>query len=199
MWVLLTMSVVTVTLVFERAWFWATTNGPTERARVARMERMLRDGDVAGAKVLAQDDRTIYGKVVLALLEEGYSDALATAVIERQRPRFDRYMSTLSTMITAAPLAGLLGTVVGLISTFKLLSDQMVGADPRSVGVGLSEAMLNTAGGLMVAIIAIFPYNFYRTQIDRALGRLESLLAAAARGHNADSLRTPSQKPNTPA
>ena len=124
--------------------------------------------------------RCVYGRIVQRLLSEGFSEPIATAAVESQRPRIDRYMSFLSTMITAAPYVGLLGTVVGLILTFRLLSEQATASDPRSVGIGLAEALLNTAAGLVVAVIAIFPYNAFRVQVDRTLGRIESLLAAAS-------------------
>jgi biopolymer transport protein ExbB len=191
MWLLLAMSIVTLTLILERLWFWSRTNGKQQIARVNKIEQLLRQGDVDKAKVLVEDDPSVYGRFIKMLLDEGYSEAIAMAVVESQRPRIERYMSVLSTMITAAPLAGLLGTVTGLISTFRLLSDQMTQTDPRSVGLGLSEALLNTAAGLIVAVVAIFPYNAFRVQVDRTLGRMESILAAASRpGKPAESSAT---------
>lgn len=182
MWVLLSMSIVSVTLIIERIFFWARTNSSSQLVRVARMTQHLREGQFDSAKVLAQDDQTVYGRIVMLLVSETYTDALAVAAVESQRPRFDKYMATLSTMITAAPLAGLLGTVTGLITAFHFFSDQTTAADPRSVGLGLSEALLNTAAGLVVAVITIFPFNAFRVQIDRTLGRVEALFAAAAAG-----------------
>lgn len=181
MWLLLGMSVVSVALIFERTWFWLKTNSSAELARVGRLEQLLRQDDLVSARVLVEEDPSIYGRIIKAILREGYSEAIAMAAVEEQRPRIERYMSLLSTMITAAPLAGLLGTVTGLISTFRLLSDQMTSTDPRSVGIGLSEALLNTAAGLVVAVVAIFPYNAFRVQVDRTLGRIEAILAAASR------------------
>lgn len=180
LWVLLAMSTVSVSLMLERAWFWLRTNAGTRLSRVARMEQALRKGDRQTASVLADDDHSVYGQVVKALLEEPYSDALAASVVESHRATLDRFMGTLSTIITAAPLVGLLGTVSGLITSFRLLADQVGSTDPRSVGLGLSEALLNTAAGLAVTVVTLFPYNAYRAQIDRTLGRIESVIAAVA-------------------
>ena len=58
--------------------------------------------------------------------------------------------------------------------------DQSVLTDPRDVGQGIAEALLTTAAGLVVAIIILFPYNAFRAQVDRTLGRIESLAAAAS-------------------
>lgn len=181
MWLLLTMSVVTVTLIIERVWFWLRTNSRRQIAHNMRVEQLLRRGDTEAAKRLVENDVSVYGHVVRMLLEEGYSAEAALAAVENQRGRIDRYMGFLSTMVTAAPLVGLLGTVMGLVSTFRLLSDQMASTNPGSVGKGLSEALLNTAGGLLIAVIAIFPYNAFRVQVDRTLGRLESMIAAVSR------------------
>jgi biopolymer transport protein ExbB len=183
LWVLLVMSVFTFTLVFERAWFWIRTHRRERLAMLARVGLLLRQGETEKARLLIESDDSIYGGVLRPLLAEGYSEEAAIAAIEGQRYRFERSMNVLSAMISGAPLLGLLGTVTGLITTFRLMSDQMTSANPASVGLGLSEALFNTAAGLIVALTALFPYTLYRTQVDRALGRMESLVADASRGH----------------
>ena len=184
LWLLAAMSVITVALLIERAGYWLTINSNASKARVAKYAKLLREGDQKSVKILAQDDATPYGKLAMRLTEERITQALAMDAIESQRSSLERFMPLISTLITAAPMLGLLGTVTGLISTFHFLSDQMTGADPRSVGVGLAEALLNTAAGLSIAIVAIFPYNAYRAQIDRSLSRMESLVASAEAGQN---------------
>jgi biopolymer transport protein ExbB len=182
MWVLLTMSVITLTLVLERAWFWLSTHKTERLAMLSRAGAMMRNGEMEKAKVLIEADSSIYGGVLRPLLHEGYSEEAAIAAVEGQRHRFERSMNILAALISGAPLLGLLGTVTGLISTFKLMSDQITSTNPASVGLGLSEALFNTAAGLIVALTALFPYTLYRTQVDRALGRIESLIADLAKG-----------------
>ncbi len=180
LWLLLGLSVVGLTLILERAWFWLSTNSSRRLAAMQQMARHLREGNVAGAKALAEADGGVYGRTVLALLEEKeVSEATGTAIVEAQRGVLERFMPILTSLITGAPLLGLIGTVTGLISTFRFMSDKMMTVDPRGVGLGLSEALLNTVAGLAVALIVLFPYNAYRAQIDRTLGRLEVLVAAA--------------------
>ena len=99
-------------------------------------------------------------------------------------------MIALSTIITAAPLLGILGTVIGIISSFQVLSEQTAATDPRSVSHGIAEALLTTAAGLTIALVTLFPYMAFRGQIDRTLGRIE-LLAAATRAHDRDEPTTP--------
>lgn len=179
--VLMIMSMVSLTLLFERIWFWVRTQRRAKE-RVAMMARWLREGEREKLRGYLADARDVYAAGVRRFLDEPYSDALALEVIDTQRQRLDRFMATLSTMITAAPLVGLLGTVTGLISTFRFFGEKAMAVDPQSVGIGLSEALLNTAGGLIIAITVIFPYNAFRAQVNQTLTRLESLVAAAASG-----------------
>src|SRR5690554_1407367 len=70
-----------------------------------------------------------------------------------------RGLPTLHTIITIAPMLGLLGTVTGLIRCFGLLGEGVRGYDPHIVSLGISEALLTTAAGLVIAVIATIFYN----------------------------------------
>lgn len=184
MWPLLGLSVLAVTLIFERCWFWFKTNHPRRLGRVATVRQLLRRGLPDDARALAVTDFSVYGRVAHPLLQEKtLTQALLTEVIQLQRTRLERFMPTLSTIITVAPMLGILGTVFGIISSFEVLSQQQIAmADPRDVGQGIAEALLTTAAGLIVAIVVLFPYNAFRAQVDRTLDRLESLADACASG-----------------
>ncbi len=182
MWPLLGLSLLSVTLLFERVWFFIRANNPGRLSRARAMARRLREDDRAGAKAIAQSDSGLYSDVVVRLLDEPASEAAAMDVIESQRPRLERFMSILSTIITVAPMLGILGTVLGIISSFELLSDQAGTTDPRTVSQGISEALLTTAVGLVIAIFTLFPYNALRVQVDRSLAVIESLAWAAVAG-----------------
>ncbi len=184
MWPLLALSLLSVTLLFERCWFFIRTNRPGKVLRGRAMARSLRLNDRAGAKAIAQTDGGLYGDVVLRLLGEPVTEAAAMDVVESQRPRLERFMPTLSTIITVAPMLGILGTVLGIISSFELLSDQAATVDPRSVSQGIAEALITTAAGLVIAIFTLFPYNSLRAQIDRSLSAIESLAWAAVAGQD---------------
>ena len=179
MWPLLALSIVGLTLVFERAWFFMRTNNPWRVARFNRVGFFLRSGQSDQAAAMVNDDDSVYGRLLQQLLREGVTDASAVNAVEQQRPRLERFMATLGTIITAAPMLGILGTVTGIISAFQLLSEQTV-TDPSKVGGGIAEALLTTVAGLVVALVVLFPYNVFRAQIDRTLGRMESLIASAA-------------------
>ncbi len=182
---LLVLSVVSIALILERVWFWAALHRRNRIQRLVQVKEAFRRGDGALAEMLLKSDHSPYAGVVRHLVEHGSSDAVAVEAVELQRPRFDRFMVSLSTIITAAPLLGILGTVLGIIRSFALLSGPADGApltDPSAVSLGIAEALLTTALGLVVALVTLFPYMIFRAQLERALGRVESVIAAAQQG-----------------
>jgi biopolymer transport protein ExbB len=186
---LLVLSIVSVALIVERAWFWLSVHGRRGSDRVQALNQALRLGDGGALRVLIRRDRTPYGQVARRMLEQGASDAVALEAVQQERPRLDRFMVTLSTIITAAPLLGILGTVVGIIRSFNLLGQQQTLEDPRVISTGIAEALLTTALGLVVALVTLFPYMVFRGQSARATGHLESVIAAAQEGARAPVAR----------
>lgn len=186
MWPLLGLSLVSATLVFERCWYFLRANHSGSRARARQMARRLRAGDRAGAKAIAQADRSVYGRVVERVLEEPATEAAAVDIVETHRAGVERFMPTLSTIITAAPMLGILGTVLGIMWSLQLLSAPGTVTDPRSVGPGIAEALITTAVGLVIAILTLFPYNAFRVQVERSLSAIESLAWAGVQESETD-------------
>ncbi|MBU3728274.1 MAG: MotA/TolQ/ExbB proton channel family protein [Phycisphaerales bacterium] len=182
MWPLLLLSTISVTLSVERFWFWWRANAGRGRDRLRGILQGLRRGDAPGVLALAKDDPSPYAQVATDLMQDGVDDAVAIAAVEMQRPRMDRFMNMMSTIITAAPMLGILGTVSGIIRSFELLGGKDTLSDPRLVSGGIAEALVATAAGLVVALITLFPYMYFRAQTDKALGRLESVIASAKLG-----------------
>jgi len=179
---LLGLSVISIALIVERSWFWLVTHKPGRLEKLVRINDALRNGRFDEATALVQNDQSPYGCVARGMLEHGRTEAVAMETIETQRPRLDRFMVSLSTIITAAPLLGILGTVVGIIQSFRLLGEQTTLTDPAEVAGGIAAALLTTALGLIVALTTLFPYMMFRSQMERSLGRLESVIAAAQQG-----------------
>ncbi len=179
---LLILSIISVSLILERCWFWYSVEGRDSMRRLEQLNAVLRDGDLEAGKKIANQDASPYGAVAKSLLDIGASDAVAMEAVESQRPRIDRFMVALSTIITAAPLLGILGTVLGIIQSFRLLGDQAVLTDPSDVAGGIAAALLTTALGLIIALVTLFPYMLFKGWSTRALGRLEALIAAAQQG-----------------
>lgn len=179
---LLVLSVISVALILERCWFWYLVEGRDSIRRLEHLNAALRNGDHKAGKKMVNLDTSPYGVVAKSLLDIGTSDAVAMEAVESQRPRIDRFMVALSTIITAAPLLGILGTVLGIIQSFRLLGEQAVLTDPSDVAGGIAAALLTTALGLIIALVTLFPYMLFKGWSSRAIGRLDALIAAAQQG-----------------
>jgi len=184
MWPLLVMSLVSLALTIERALFWASNNRPGRARWLLTLCDMLRTGNRAGARSAIRGDRSVYARMTLGVLDRGASEAATIEVIESVRPSVERFSTVQSTVVTAAPLLGILGTVTGIIQSFSLLSGGVSErvTDPALVAGGVAEALITTAFGMVVAIVALIPYAIHRAAADRCFGRLEVIAAAAAQG-----------------
>ena len=94
----------------------------------------------------------------------------ATAQAELQRLR--RYLPMLDTIITLAPLLGLLGTITGMISAFGIVSEAGLG-QPHAITGGVAEALIATATGLFIAIFTLVPYNYFRAKVEQIAQLIE--------------------------
>ena len=86
-----------------------------------------------------------------------------------------RYLSVLDTIITAAPLLGILGTVSGIIISFDLLGDAGI-EDPKAVTGGIAQALITTATGLSIAIVTLLPYNALTRKVEKVTRHIEQLV-----------------------
>ncbi len=182
MWPLLALSILSVTLTVERAWFWHRMSARGTRVRLRALVNALRMNDAETVVLLAKEDDGPYAAVAADLACDGPSDAIAIAAVERQRPRLERFLNVQSTIVTAAPMLGILGTVSGIIRSFELLGGKDTLSDPRLVSAGIAEALVATASGLVVALVSLFPYMYFRGHSDKAIGIMEGLIASAKLG-----------------
>lgn len=114
---------------------------------------------------------------------------LAAGLVNRHHPReimkesieetgrqvvadLDRYLNTLGTIASITPLLGLLGTVIGMIKVFAAITAQGVG-NPTVLAGGISEALITTAAGLLVAIPSLIFYRYFRGKVDELVLKME--------------------------
>ena len=116
--------------------------------------------------------------------------------------KLEKYLSALATIASAAPLLGLLGTVIGMIEIFGSQAPGSGGGNPAQLAHGISIALYNTAFGLMVAIPALIFWRYFRARVDAYLLALE--LASKRFVRHLNTLRrpvpvfTPAPEPKTP-
>lgn len=112
--------------------------------------------------------------VVVAIVGERmvvYSRAMKTALIRYDQPddvikQLRQHLTALQTIITIAPMLGLLGTVTGLMKSFYLLGHKLNSYNPQEISTGISEALITTATGLIIAVIATIFYNYFRSRLE---------------------------------
>ena len=167
MWPILVTSIVALTVVLERLFFILRERVRRQPEVVERMLTAVERGDIEDAQRLGHGSRDFIARTLCyALSHEDKLNAVARAA-GRELQRYNRGLSLLDTAITVAPLLGLLGTVTGMIRSFSILGGEELGA-PSAITGGIAEALIATAFGLGVAILALLPFNFLNTQLERA-------------------------------
>jgi len=173
-WPLLLVSLATATVVIERLWFIfreAALRKPTDvETLFSRLEKNKLDEAVE----LGKQSTDFVARAMVYALEHRHV-SLSNAFLQasnRELSRFNRALPLLDTVITLAPLLGLLGTVTGLIHSFGLLGDQELQA-PTALTGGIAEALIATAFGLVIAVTALIPFNYLNARLEAARRELE--------------------------
>jgi biopolymer transport protein ExbB/TolQ len=166
---MLLLSVYCAALVWERWKYFARMTGGYETF-LSRVRQLVADGKLNDAAQLARGHKGLASAAVAATLT-GPSNRddrrrAAERAIGRAVSELERGLSTLGTIASVAPFIGLFGTVVGVMRAFKDLANA-AGAGPGIVAVGISEALVCTAAGLLVAIPAVAAYNHFNTKLAR--------------------------------
>ncbi|MEH2269214.1 MAG: MotA/TolQ/ExbB proton channel family protein [Nostoc sp.] len=179
MWPLLAFSVLGVALIIERIRFWVRIN--QRQSRVVRdVLNLYRLDNVVGAMDKLQKHADLpLARIFLAALEleqpnpEEFRLALESES-QAEIPVLKRFQNIFETIISLAPLLGLLGTVLGLIASFASLNLGDVGGS-KTTGVtsGISEALVSTASGLIVAIFILMFANTFRGLYQRQIALIQ--------------------------
>ncbi len=169
MWPILLVSLLGVTVSVERILFVMKENARREPEVVEKMLECVEKGDVAGALALGKKSNDSVARIlVYSLSNKEFS--LANAFVRASGQELARYsqgMATLDTVITAAPLLGLLGTVTGMMKTFGSMQGD-IGAAAGAITGGVAEALIATAAGLAIAILGLLPFNYMNARIEQA-------------------------------
>lgn len=178
MWLLLGMAALGVIIAFERLYLFISTRvDVTGTAR--QLIGLLESGDLEKARSLLKGGQGMEQRVVsdaLSMFERGPEavEEVAQASLIRERQRYERALNYLGTVGSNGPFIGLLGTVIGVILSFAEL-----GRNPKGglevVGPGISEALVATAVGLLVAIPAVISFNYFKAMLKTRLGNTDFL------------------------
>jgi biopolymer transport protein TolQ len=179
LWILLIVSVLSVGIILERFWTLRQVTSRSNRAK-ERMREALQSNNLDDLEELSKDRESLEGRALsygLRYVKESGINGLpeifnSFALLER--PALERSLNFLATIGANAPFIGLLGTVLGIMKAFKDLS-QNASAGNEAVMLGIAEALVATAVGLLVAIPAVIAYNAFSRQVRSSLQSLESV------------------------
>jgi len=168
MWVLLVLSIVTVAIVIERLVFFASQHGDT-KGLLKQIAQKIQADDLAGAIKVCQANKGMLPRILEFGLQRGeknradITDALSIALMEHLNA-LERNLGIIGTIAVIAPFVGLAGTVLGIIHAFDEIALKG-NASPAVVASGVSEALITTFSGLVVAVIAVIFFNYFKTRI----------------------------------
>ena len=167
---LIVLSVVSVTVVLERLWSLRNISSITLRITESLLEPIKKGQRDLAIAICKQNAHCPAARIFLnTLSQEGQhtldaANAFATEAMFEETQKLKKHLWILGTVASSAPFIGLLGTVVGIIKSFESMSIAGTGGF-AVVAAGISEALVATALGLAVAIIAVIFYNYFQTRI----------------------------------
>jgi biopolymer transport protein ExbB len=174
-WPLILTSIVGVAIILER--FWSL-----------RKSQIIPDGLIVEIKTMIKQNNLDNNKVNILKNSSPLGDLLVVAIAKRKDSvegiksalderagiivhNLERYLGVLVTIATVAPLLGLFGTIIGMVELFSSFTSS--GHDVAVFARGISIALYNTAGGIVVAVPAMIAYRFFRSKIDNYLNDME--------------------------
>ncbi len=174
MYPLLICSLLVLTVIIERALFWAGVEINRNRQLLDEVLELCQRGDFDSVRSKVQGSKDYVIKVlVIGLVHRDFSltKAMESAAAD-EIIRMRKYMGVLDTMITVAPLLGIFGTVLGIITSFEMLGSTGI-EQPQAVTSGIAQALITTAAGLGIAILSVFPFNYFNSKVENAALAIE--------------------------
>ena len=190
MWPILIVSIIALTVVIERCFWWTGRWFRRDPKRIEKVFTAIEQGDTTEASRLSRGSRDPVLRMMWNGLNHQHTSlqgALQVAAgIEIKRA--GRFLVVMDTLVTLAPLLGLLGTITGLIRSFSFLGNEELAV--QAVTGGIAEALIATACGLGIAIFALIPFNFFTSRVSNlefelqtAATNLEVMLEAQHKEH----------------
>jgi len=177
MWPILFSSIIGLAIAIDRYMIIrkAKTNAPNF---IIKIRTLLKKKDVDGAIAVCMQERTPAANIIRKGLKksklghERVKEAIEN-VGKQEISKLEKGLSILATISGVAPLLGFLGTVTGMISAFMRIEDLQGAANPSDLAGGIWEALITTAFGLAVGIIALISYNYFTSAINKLVSDME--------------------------
>src|SRR5437879_2567771 len=176
MWPILITAIVAVAVVGERTFWWWRESRKRDPQTLEKLFAALENGDFRQAQRLSRDSQDPIIRVIWHGMNHFHSSlqgALQVAAgVELQKA--GRFLTVMDTLVTLAPLLGLLGTVSGIFRTFKSIGSASVEGATGQITGGIGQALIATMCDLAIAIIALIPFNYFSRKLAQLQFELES-------------------------
>ena len=176
MWPLLFCSLVSLTISVERGLFWWRRDRRKNDKLIEDILSHTEKGDLNAALSIGNDTPAPVARILVSGLvhrDYGLRESMEAAAVN-EIEWMKRGLNIMDTIITMAPLLGILGTVLGIIESFDLLGMSGI-EDPKAVIGGIAQALITTAAGLLVAIITLMPFNYLVAKVQKTTRYLENI------------------------
>ncbi|TCK06607.1 MotA/TolQ/ExbB proton channel family protein [Phorcysia thermohydrogeniphila] len=179
-YILLLLSIISLTIIIEKA-ITLRLSRLVPREDLRLLVDFLSEGNVGNAIELCKKRRNLLTSIVLDALKnvgtptkENFLHAFEVTA-RRKFLELERGMALLATIAAVSPLLGLVGTVLGMIKIFGVLTTgASVIGNPQQLSGGIAEALLTTVFGLFVAIPAVVMYNLFQKKLDKIAAEIEA-------------------------
>ena len=181
MYIILLLAILGLAVVFDRVFYFLTKENENVDMIKEEVIQLIKEDNIKGAIEVCGNYKSAVSRVIKGILKEVYyDDEVEVSLLEEKArevaldelPKLEKNMWLLSMSAQLSPLVGLLGTVVGIILSFKVMSSAGAG-DAKALASSISIALVTTAGGLFVAIPSVFAYNYLNRKIDIILNNIE--------------------------
>lgn len=188
MWPILIAALVTVAVIGERLIWWTQLQSSREPRRIEETFSAIERGEFEQASRTCKDSKDPIARMLWHGLNHHHTSLQGALQIAAgaELQRAGRFLTVLDTMVTLAPLLGLLGTVSGIFRTFLAIGTASVEGAMAQVTGGIGEALIATMCGLGIAIIALVPLNYFTArhaqlqfELEAAATNLEVMVNAA--------------------
>lgn len=177
MYPLILCSILAIGIILERAYTFRKATKADPEDLLDRIKQAYSGGDTTNATRLMEEANTPYARIFARGLKNyGRTPELIEMAMSQEAaneiPTLENYLPGLRTIITIAPLLGLLGTIAGMIASFKQVAASGL-SSPTAVMGGVSEALVSTATGIGIAVVAVVAHNYFGNLVKRFIEDME--------------------------
>jgi biopolymer transport protein ExbB len=176
MWPILITGIVAVAVVGERTFWWLRESRRRDPATLEKIFAALENGDFREASKLSKDSKDPVIRMMWHGMNHFHSSMQGALQVAAgaELQKAGRFLTVMDTLVTLAPLLGLLGTVSGIFRTFLSLGNATVEGATGQITGGIGEALIATMCGLGIAILALIPFNYFTRKVAQLQFELES-------------------------